>query len=97
VGIGISGLGFIASIFLVCIQTLITPEFFMTLVNMLYSLGCGAIVGDAVIHILPDAFKDPETNTKIVSFIFICAVVFFLILERLFEVLGVAHHHWGED
>jgi len=69
----------------------------MTLVNMLYSLGCGAIIGDAVIHILPDAFKDPGTNSQIVSFVFICAVVFFLILERLFEVLGVAHHHWGED
>lgn len=35
----------------------------MTLVNMLYSLGCGAIIGDAIIHILPDAFKDQETNS----------------------------------
>jgi hypothetical protein len=30
----------------------------MIFVNMLYSLGCGAIIGDAVIHILPDAYSD---------------------------------------
>jgi hypothetical protein len=76
---------------------LISPESFLHFVNLLYSLGCGAIIGDAVIHILPDAYKDPGTDSKVVSFIFICAVLFFLIIERLFEAFGIAHHHWGEE
>lgn len=69
----------------------------MIFVNMLYSLGCGAIIGDAIIHILPDAYKDQTANGQIVSFIFICAVVFFLIIERLFEAFGISHHHWGDE
>jgi zinc transporter ZupT len=80
VGLGISLMGFAAALLLVCIRNLITPESFIIFVNMLYSLGCGAIIGDAVIHILPEAYKDTGADSKLVSLIFICAVLFFLII-----------------
>lgn len=83
-GLGISLMGFVAALLLVCIRSMISAESFIIFVNMLYSLGCGAIIGDAVIHILPDAYKDEKADSKIVSLIFICAVLFFLIIERLF-------------
>lgn len=95
-GVGISLMGFVAALLLVCIRNIISPESFIVFVNMLYSLGCGAIIGDAVIHILPDAYKDEQADSKLVSLIFICAVLFFLIIERLFEAFGIVHHHWGE-
>ena len=64
---------------------------------MLYALACGAIIGDAMIHILPEAFKSEFTNPHYVSLIFICAIAFFMILERAFKACGITHEHWGED
>lgn len=64
---------------------------------MLYALACGAIIGDAMIHILPEAFKSEFTNTHYVSLIFICAIAFFIILERAFKACGIVHEHWGDE
>lgn len=50
-----------------------------------------------MVHILPEAFMNESTNKKYVSLIFICAIAFFIILERLFKAFGITHEHWGED
>jgi zinc transporter ZupT len=96
-GFCLSLLGFVAAILLICFQKCLSESCFKHFVSMLYALACGAIIGDAMIHILPEAYKSEATNTRYVSLIFICAVAFFIILERVFKSCGIAHEHWGED
>lgn len=52
-GFGISLIGFIAAFILLFMQKCVTEGCFKITVNMLYALACGAVVGDAMIHILP--------------------------------------------
>jgi zinc transporter ZupT len=96
-GFCLSMLGFVAALLLICIQRCLTEGCFKIFVNLLYALACGAIIGDAMIHILPEAFKSEYTNSRYVSLIFICAIAFFIILERLFKSCGISHEHWGEE
>lgn len=96
-GFGLSLLGFVAALILICLQKCLTEGCFKIFVNQLYALACGAILGDAMIHILPEAFKSQSTNERYVSLIFICAIGFFIILERVFKAFGIAHEHWGDD
>jgi zinc transporter ZupT len=96
-GFGLSLLGFVAALILICLQRCLTVGCFKICVNQLYALACGAIIGDAMIHILPEAFKNESTNERYVSLIFICAILFFIILERIFKALGIAHEHWGDE
>lgn len=67
---------------------------FETLVKFLFSLSCGALVGDAVIHILAEAYASTETNSKIVSLIFILSIFSFMIVDRVLHAVGIAHSHW---
>ena len=69
---------------------------FKTLINLLYALGCGALVGDAMVHILPEAYSSVEANSNIVSLVFIIAIFTFILIERLFVRCGIAHKHWGD-
>ena len=46
-----------------------------------------------MIHILPEAFKSQEVNSNIAAFIFISAIVAFILIERLFTCCGVTHNH----
>lgn len=62
----------------------------------MFSLGCGALIGDAMIHILPEAYKSPVNNPVFVSLTFISSLLFFLVLERIFHAIGLTHSHWGE-
>jgi|688.fasta_scaffold268933_3 zinc transporter ZupT len=94
-GFCLSLVGFIAAFILVCFQKCLSESCFKILINQLYALACGAIIGDAIVHILPEAYKSEVTNERHVSLIFICAIGFFIILERIFKALGVAHQHWG--
>lgn len=96
-GFGVSLIGFLAALLLVCIQKCASEAVFKVIVNMLYALGCGAMIGDAMIHILPEAYTNVEVNTHFVSLVFICAIAFFLFIERIFESCGITHQHWGED
>lgn len=61
---------------------------------MLYSLGCGAMIGDAMIHILPQAYTNEALYSTYVSLVFIAAVCSFIIIERAFAACGVSHEHW---
>jgi len=47
-------------------------------VNLLYALGCGAMVGDVMVHILPESYKSAQVNFRFVALIFIGAIVIFL-------------------
>lgn len=61
---------------------------------MLYSLGCGAMIGDAMIHILPEAYTNETVYSTFVSLVFIAAISCFIIIERVFVDCGVSHEHW---
>lgn len=56
-GFCLSLLGFVAAILLTCFQKCLTEGCFKYFVGLLYALACGAIIGDAMIHILPEAFR----------------------------------------
>ena len=60
----------------------------------MFSLSYGALLGDAVIHILAESYANEETNKLIVSLILILAILFFLIMDRLLHSFGIAHAHW---
>ncbi len=56
-GFGVSMVGFLAALILICLQKCLTEGCFKIFVNQLYALACGAIIGDAIIHILSEAFQ----------------------------------------
>ncbi len=93
-GIGISSLGFIAAILLVIAKKCCNIACFEIIMKFLFSLSCGALIGDAVIHILAETFANEEINQKIVSLIFIASIFLFLIFDRLLHSFGIAHAHW---
>jgi hypothetical protein len=57
-GTGLSLLGLLAALLIVGLQNVISEHKFKTFINLLYALGCGAMIGDAMIHILPDSYKN---------------------------------------
>ena len=61
-GFCLSLMGFVAAIILVSCQRCLSESCFKIFVNQLYALACGAIIGDAMIHILPEAFKSDSTD-----------------------------------
>ena len=93
-GIGISAIGFVAAFLLLIAKKCCSFKFFETLVKFLFSLSCGALVGDAIIHILSEAYASETTNSKIVSLVFILSIFSFLIIDRILHAVGIAHSHW---
>jgi|JI9StandDraft_1071089.scaffolds.fasta_scaffold1148589_2 hypothetical protein len=57
-GLGVSLIGLVAALFVVGIKKCIAEQKFKFFLNLLYSLGCGAMIGDAMIHILPEAYSN---------------------------------------
>jgi len=55
------------------------------------SLAVGALLGDAFIHLIPEAFED-ATNSLLISILVITGILFFFILEKFLH-----WHHHGED
>lgn len=55
------------------------------------SLAVGALLGDAFIHLIPQAFEEP-TNKIFTSLLIISGVIIFFILEKFLH-----WHHHGED
>jgi hypothetical protein len=87
-------IGFVAAAFLVCIGKGMKSESFKNVLKIFYALSCGSLIGDAVIHIIGEAYSDPECDPYFVSLIFILSLLFFVILERSFACCGITHHHW---
>lgn len=96
-GLGLSLLGFLAAFVLVLVGTNIKSENFKSVVKVLFALACGTLIGDAMIHILGEAYMAEGVNAFIVSAVFIIALLVFMWLEKLMEVLGITHSHWIDD
>lgn len=79
---------------LVCVGKYIETEKFKNFVRVLFALACGTLLGDAVIHILSEAYQTESANEYIVSLIFIASLLGFMLLEKLMEKMGVSHNHW---
>jgi hypothetical protein len=52
-GVGVSLIGFVTAIIIVMIRKCIHETTFKIVINLLYALGCGALLGDTAVHILP--------------------------------------------
>lgn len=55
------------------------------------SLAVGALLGDAFIHLIPEAFKE-SSNSLLISILIISGILFFFILEKFLH-----WHHHGDD
>lgn len=64
---------------------------FRRYIPLFISLAVGALLGDAFIHLIPEAFEDIENANRVGIFI-IAGILSFFILEKLLH-----WHHHGED
>jgi hypothetical protein len=96
-GVVISLIGFIAGILIIVAKRLCHVRNFDILIKFLFSLSCGALIGDGIINVLGQAFRNQETSILLVSLIFIGSVALFLILDRVLHHYDIAHPHWGKD
>lgn len=60
-------------------------------INFFISLAIGALLGDAFIHLIPEAFES-GINVNVVSILVIVGVLLFFIIEKF-----IHWHHHGED
>lgn len=60
-------------------------------ISLFISLAVGALLGDAFIHIIPEAFEE-SSNAGLTSLLLIGGVILFFILEKFLH-----WHHHGED
>ncbi len=61
-------------------------------INFFISLAIGALLGDAFIHIIPEAFESGVLGVETVSILIISGILLFFIVEKF-----VHWHHHGED
>ena len=55
---GIIVTAFLCSIGIISLKKCITNHTFKTIIDVLCGLGCGALLGDAMVHIVPDAYEN---------------------------------------
>jgi len=60
-------------------------------INFFISLAIGALLGDAFIHIIPEAFKS-GLGSSTIGILIIVGILFFFIIEKF-----IHWHHHGED
>ena len=90
-------LGFVAAIVLVQLGKWLKSTYFTLCIKFFFSLACGTLLGDAVIHILAESYASDQLNEYVVSGIFIGSILAFIALEKLFVRLGIVHEHWVEE
>jgi len=61
-------------------------------INFFISLAIGALLGDAFIHIIPEAFESGDIVPGLVSLLIISGILLFFIIEKF-----IHWHHHGED
>ena len=66
-------------------------QFLKKYIFVFISLAVGALLGDAFIHLIPEAF-DSNLSAPMVSILIIIGIFIFFILEKFFH-----WHHHGED
>lgn len=69
----------------------IKEEIIRKYIFLLVSLAVGALLGDAFIHLIPEAFEN-STNPLAVSLLIIVGIVVFFVLEKFMH-----WHHHGDD
>jgi len=69
----------------------IKEEIIKKYVRIFIALAVGALLGDAFIHLIPEAFEK-ISNTNIVSILIIIGIIIFFIIEKFLH-----WHHHGED
>jgi zinc and cadmium transporter len=61
-------------------------------INFFISLAIGALLGDAFIHIIPEAFESGELSVQMISILIISGILLFFVIEKF-----IHWHHHGED
>src|SRR3990167_8165019 len=69
----------------------IKEEFIKKYIGLFISLAVGALLGDALIHLIPETFKN-SSNSVFVSLLIISGILVFFTLEKFLH-----WHHHGED
>ena len=82
-GFGIALSACLGSMLIVCSRSCVKPKTFKIVASLLYALGCGTMIGDAMVHIIPDAFGNTALNTNYLTLIICCSITFYILLERL--------------
>ena len=90
----VSLIGFIASFLLLFLQKFIPPHIYTVIIQILFAFSCGALLGETMLHILPESYASPHLDDQQVSLTFIAAIIAFLLLERTMEKFGVSDSHW---
>ncbi len=103
----ISSLGFLMSAVMILIlksKRLSAPTL-KYIIIFLVAFAVGALLGDAVIHIMPDIFSGEEEEgvdgalpkSALTSLFILVGFGFFILIEKMFEWSGVAHSHGPMD
>ena len=58
-GLAVSLIGFIAAILLILLKKCVALSKFETAIKFCYGLACGALIGDALVHIAAEAYSNP--------------------------------------
>lgn len=98
-GVVLGLIGFLCAGVVVYLKKFTTINYESSL-KVLVAFAAGALIGDALIHMIPEAFSVEEVSDpldpRLLSF-FICLGIFvFALLERIFYLFGIAHSH-GSD
>jgi zinc and cadmium transporter len=89
---GIVGVFIVSLVSLVGVFSLsLKEDILKKYINFFISLAIGALLGDAFIHIIPEAFES-GINTSLVGVLIIIGIVLFFIIEKF-----IHWHHHGED
>lgn len=79
-GLGVSALGFICAIVVVKCKDMASDACFEVTIKFLFSLAFGALLGDAMIHLLPSGYSAPGVDFRVTAGVFIGSILFFIIL-----------------
>jgi zinc and cadmium transporter len=89
---GMLAVGAVSLVSLIGITTLsLKQEFLKRILFLLISLAAGALLGDAFIHLIPEAFA--EADTTLVALLILAGVLTFFVLEKFLHW----HHSHGDD
>lgn len=78
-----------------CVKGCISVSVFRLLLNMLYALACGTMVGDVILHSLPQAFTSTSTKLGYVGLLFLLSILFYIVMDRSFKYCGLTMQRWG--
>ena len=95
-GFGIALSALLGSIGIVCSRTCVKPRTFKIIASLLYAMGCGTMIGDAMVHIIPDAYANTALNGNYISLVICCSITFYILMERFMLACGIANEHEGE-